>query len=371
MLRKTIAVLGLAGLSAAGTAVPAAPAAAHEHRPELRRLLHTLTTSDGSPGALAEIRDRHGRTVITDGVGDVRTGAPMPKRGHWRIGSVTKTFTATTVLLLVEDGLIELDAPVERYLPGVVRGNGNDGRDITVRHLLQHTSGLPDFLGLLGIDRVVENPLEDHEPEDLLALALEHRPGFDPGTGWAYSNTGYLVAGMIVEKVTGRSLGDEIERRVLGPLNLDGTVVPGDSPDLPGPHPRGYVRTPDGALLDRTRLNPSVAWAGGDLVSGGSDLNRFYAALLGGRVLRPATLREMQRTTEVSGDYGLGLRRVSLTCGAPVWGHAGDMIGFSTVTGATRDGRSATVMVNLKPGLSDAGEQRVKDAFDAALCEDA
>ncbi|GGV00029.1 serine hydrolase [Actinomadura cremea] len=367
MLRKAIAVAGLVGLAAAGTAVPAA---ADEDRPRLRRLLHTLTARDGAPGALAEIRDRRGRTVITSGVGNVRSGTPMPERGHWRIGSVTKTFTATVVLLLAEEGLVELDAPVERYLPGTVRGNGNDGRDITVRQVLQHTSGLPDFLSLLGIDRVVEHPLDRYEPRELLALALDHPPDFEPGTGWSYSNTGYLVAGLIVEKVTGHALGDEVERRVLGPLELDDTGVPGDSPALPRPHPRGYVRA-DGPLLDRTRLHPSVAWAGGDMVSGGSDLNRFYGALLGGRILRPETLREMQRTTEVSGDYGLGLRRVPRSCGGPVWGHAGDMIGFSTVSGATGDGRSVTVMVNLKPGLSDAGAQRLKDAFDAALCEDA
>ncbi|MEV5824629.1 serine hydrolase domain-containing protein [Spirillospora sp. NPDC052242] len=366
MLRKAIAVAGLAGLVAAGTAVPAA---AGEDRPRLRRLLHTLTARDGAPGALAAIRDRHGRTVLTSGVGDVRTGAPMPERGHWRVGSITKTFTATTVLLLVEDGLIELDAPVERYLPGTVRGNGNDGRNITVRQLLQHTGGLPDFLEHLGIGHVVENPLEQHDRGDLLALALAHPPEFAPGTGWSYSNTGYLLAGLIVEKVTGDPLADVVERRVLDPLRLDDTGAPGDATGLPSPHPRGYVRM-DGTLLDRTRLNTSPAWGGGDIVSDASDLNRFYAALLGGRVLRPETLREMKRTTEVSPEYGLGLRRFPRSCGAPGWGHAGDIIGFSTLTGATGDGRTATVMVNVKPGLSDTGEQRVKDAFDAALCDD-
>ncbi|WP_034516524.1 serine hydrolase domain-containing protein [Actinomadura rifamycini] len=366
MLRKAIAVAGLAGLVAAGTAVPAA---AGEDRPRLRRLLHTLTAEDGAPGALAAVRDRRGRTVLTSGVGDVRTGAPVPREGHWRIGSITKTFTATAVLLLVEDGLVDLDAPVERYLPGTVRGNGHDGRNITVRQLLQHTSGLPDYLDHLGIGRIVENPLERHDRDDLLALALAHPPEFAPGTGWSYSNTGYLLAGLVVEAVTGDPLADVVERRVLDPLRLDDTGAPGAATGLPSPHPRGYVRL-DGTLLDRTRLSASTAWGGGDLVSDASDLNRFFTALVGGRVLRPGTLREMMRTTEVSPEYGLGLRRVPRSCGAPVWGHAGDMVGFSTLSGATRHGRGATVTVNVKPGLSDAGEQRLKDAFDAALCDD-
>ncbi|OLT31690.1 hypothetical protein BJF79_00340 [Actinomadura sp. CNU-125] len=368
MLREAIAVLGLVGVSAAGTAVPAA--AAGGDRPQLRRLLDTITTEDGAPGAFAEVGDRHGRTVLTSGVGDVRTRAPMPERSHWRIGSITKTFTATVVLQLVDDGRIDLDAPVERYLPGVVRGNGNDGRNITVRHLLQHTSGLPDYLDDLGIDEVVEHPFTHYEPRELLDLALGRPPGFEPGTDWAYSNTGYVVAGLIVEEVTGRPLGDEVERRILEPLRLNGTRAPRDSAALPWPHPHGYVRT-DGPLLDRTWLNPSAAFANGSMASGGTDLNRFYAALLDGRLLRPGTLREMTTITGVSDDYGLGLMRVPLSCGGYLWGHGGETIGFTGFSGTTGDGRSATVMANVGPELGDSGRSHLQEALDTALCEDA
>jgi D-alanyl-D-alanine carboxypeptidase len=369
MLRRAIAMIGVVGLAAAGTAaLPAASASAGEDHPRLRRLVRQLTERDGAPGALARVQDRHGRTVIRSGVGDVRTGAPVPADGHWRMGSITKPFVATVVLQLVGEGEIELDAPVDRYLPGLV------SRDITVRHLLQHTSGLPDYLEHLPMAKVIEHPFTHYDKRDLLDVALKHPPLFEPGQGWSYSNTNYLIAGMLIEKVTGRPYGKEIERRVLKPLRLRHTYVPGDAPSLPWPHPRGYVRTsPDAPLLDRTLLDPSVAAASGDLVSTASDVNRFFAALVGGELLRPAELREMMTTRPTGGssgtEYGLGLVRVPLPCGGHAWGHAGDMIGFSARSAATADGRRATVMANVKPGSTDAQDDDLEAALTTAFCE--
>ncbi|MGH3244109.1 MAG: serine hydrolase domain-containing protein [Spirillospora sp.] len=370
MFRKAIALAGLVGLTAAGTtALPASASASttvDEDRPRLERLIKQLTTQDGAPGAMAQVQDRRGRTVIRSGTGDLRTGAPIPKDAYWRVGSITKPFVATVVLQLVGEGEIDLDAPVDRYLPGLVSGK------ITVRHLLQHTSGLPDYLGLLSMQKIIENPLAHYDRRDLLALALKEPPLFKPGKGWKYSNTGYLLASMLIEKVTGRPYDEEIKRRVLKPLRLRHTYVPGDSAFLPSPHPRGYVRPdPDGPPLDVTALNPSVAVASGNMVSTASDVNRFFAALVGGRLLNRAELREMMTTytTDSGRKYGLGLERVPVTCGGEVWGHAGDMIGFSTRSGATRDGRRATVMVNLKPGGTDAQEKDLGEALKTAFCE--
>ncbi|MFD4335987.1 serine hydrolase domain-containing protein [Streptomyces anulatus] len=359
-----------AAYARATASAPSNAAAASDAR--LRALLHRLTTVDGAPGAFVETRDRRGSAVLTDGVADIERRTPLDPDSRFRIGSMTKTFTATALLLLVEEKSVHLDAPVERYLPGVVRGHGNDGRRITVRQLLQHTSGLPDFLDHFDPRDIVMDPLAHRDPLDLVNIALAHPPEFAPGAGWSYSNTGYLLVGMIIERVTGNTYGEEIERRVIEPLGLSETSVPGDDPTIPGPHPRGYVRPGDDApLLDITAVNPSVGGAAGGMISSGSDVNRFLGALLGGELLHPAQLREMMRTRPTGGSdgrrYGLGLESKPLPRGGRYWGHTGDFLGYETAAGATVDGRQATVMVNLGPGSSDAQSDDIQAAVETAL----
>ncbi|MDX3224948.1 serine hydrolase domain-containing protein [Streptomyces sp. ME19-01-6] len=340
----------------------------------LRGLLHRLTTVDGGPGALVEMRDRRGGAMLTSGVADVKSHAPVRRDSRFRIGSMTKPFVATVMLQLVGEYRVVLDAPVERYLPGVVRGHGNDGRRITVRQLLQHTSGLPDILTYLSPKEVLNDPLAHHDTRDLVKIALAHPPIFEPGTGWRYSNTGYLLAGMVIEKVTGHTYGEEIRRRIITPLGLRATYVPGDASAIPGPHPRGYVRPgEDAPLMDITLINPSVAGSAGEMISSGADLNRFLDALVRGRLLRPAQLREMMKTRPTGNPdgraYGLGLESRPLPCGGLYWGHSGDILGYATAGGATVDGRRATVMVNVGPGSSDAQDDDMKAAVRTALCE--
>ncbi|UOB08285.1 beta-lactamase family protein [Streptomyces sp. HP-A2021] len=376
----TLAVaMGVVGgvLPATATAATAAESAVGESKrhadyARLRTLLHRLTTVDGAPGALAEVRDRHRSTVLTSGVADVESRAPVHRDSRFRIGSMTKTFTATMMLQLVGERRVDLDAPVERYLPGVVRGHGNDGRRITVRQMLQHTSGLPDLLSYLKPQDVIQDPMAHHDPRDLVKLALAHPPTFKPGTGWKYSNTGYVLAGMIIEKVTGRSYGEELQRRIVEPLRLRGTSFPGDDPAIPGPHARGYVQPgPDAPLLDITAINPTVGGTAGGIISSGADVNRFMGALLGGKLLPPAQLEEMMTTRPTGSSdgraYGLGLESKPLPGGGLYWGHTGDFLGYETAAGARVDGRQATVMVNLGPGSSDAQSDDIQAAIEAAL----
>lgn len=370
----TAAPLAAAGSAArADTSTAASTATAADHA-RLRALLRRLTTVDGGPGALVALRDRRGSTVLTSGVADVKSHAPVRGDSRFRIGSMTKTFVATVMLQLVGERRVVLDAPVERYLPGVVRGHGNDGRRMTVRQLLQHTSGVPDILDHLKPQEIIKNPLAHHDTRDLVNTALAHPPTFKPGTGWRYSSTGYLLAGMIIERVTGHSYGEEIRRRVIKPLGLRETLVPGDASAIPGPHPRGYVRPGENApLIDLTAINPSVAGAGGEMISSGADVNRFLDALLRGRLLRPAQLREMTRTRPTGNPdgraYGLGLESRPLPCGGLYWGHSGDIFGYETVAGATFGGRQATVMVNVDPGGTDAQSDDMKAAVQTALCK--
>ncbi|WP_345436919.1 serine hydrolase domain-containing protein [Actinoallomurus vinaceus] len=367
VLRRDAATVTAAG----STAAESTGAAGHAR---LRELLQRLTTVDGGPGALVEVRNRRGSSVLTSGVADVKSHAPVRRDSRFRIGSMTKPFVATVVLQLVGEHRVVLDAPVERYLPGVVRGHGNDGRVITVRQLLQHTSGLPDVLTYLSPQEILKDPLAHHDTRDLVNIALAHPPTFKPGHGWRYSNTNYLLAGMLIENVTGHPYGEEIRRRIITPLGLRETYVPGDASAIPGPHPRGYVRPgEDAPLMDITAINPSIAGPAGEMISSGTDLNRFLGALVRGRLLRPAQLREMMRTRPTGNPdgraYGLGLESRPLPCGGLYWGHGGNIFGYETAGGATVDGRQATVMVNLDPGGSDAQDEDMKAAVQTALCE--
>ncbi|WSK10002.1 beta-lactamase family protein (plasmid) [Kitasatospora sp. NBC_01300] len=332
--------------------------------------LNALVKDDGLPAALASVKGRDGRTrTYTAGVGDVATGAKPPVDGQVRIGSNTKTFTAVVVLQLVAEGKVDLDAPAETYLPGLLRGDGIDGRHITVRQLLQHTSGLPDYVDK---DSILTNPGRYYEPRELLDAALSQKAHFAPGARWEYSNTNYLLAGLIIQKVTGRPLGEEVNRRIVDRIGLRHTYfpAPGDT-GIREAHPKGYNRDADGSLRDYTELDPSWGWAAGAAVSTPSDVTRFYTALLGGRLLPAAQLAEMRTTVPadevVAGArYGLGLMSRPLSCGGVYWGHGGTIPGYYTAGGATDDGRATSIAATMIP--SDATEKHVAAAVDAALC---
>jgi D-alanyl-D-alanine carboxypeptidase len=379
-LAVTVGVLGgmLPGNAAAAT-VAQSTAARSTHSADdaqLRALLRQLTTVDGAPGALIEVRDRRGSSVLTSGVADVQSQAPVRGDSRFRIGSMTKPFVATVVLQLVGEHRVALDAPVERYLPGVIRGPGGDGRTITVRQLLQHTSGLPDYLSFLKPQDILKDPLAHHDTRNLVNLALANPPTFPtPGHGWKYSNTNYLLAGMLIEKATGHTYGAEIRRRIIRPLGLSATSAPGDTSAIFGPHPRGYVRPgAEATLMDVTAINPSIAGSSGEMISSARDLNRFLDALISGRLLRPAQLKEMETPSQAASssgrEYGMGLERWALPCGGVYWGHGGDIFGYETLGGATADGRQATVMVNVDPGGTKAQDDDMRAAVETALCED-
>ena len=377
--RGTVAAVSAAALGAAVLgAAPAAAAPRDGTRQVVRQGLERLVEENGFPAALASVRTRGGRQVdLAAGTGDLRTGRRAPVDGQVRAGSNTKAFTAVVVLQLVGEGRIGLDEPVETYLPGLVRGWGIDGRDITVRQLLQHTSGLPDYVRVMGVDWFAGRDTY-REPRDLLDMALTLPADFAPGQGWQYSNTGYLLAGLVVQRVTGRPLEEQVTERVLERLGLEDTHLPAQGErGLRGRHPRGYhAAQPGGELRDITELDASWAWAAGGLVSTPRDLDRFFSALLAGDLLAPAELAEMRTTVEAPGmwpgaRYGLGLISTPLTCGGLLWGHGGDIPGYETRGGATEDGRAVTVAVTALPGAlaePQAAADAVLELVDAAVC---
>ncbi|WP_105031972.1 serine hydrolase domain-containing protein [Arthrobacter ruber] len=310
----------------------------------------------GYPSASAAVTGPDGNTItLAAGTGNLATGEPAPVDGQVRIASNTKMFVSTVVLQLVEEGAVTLDEPVGTYLPGLVTGEGIDGGAITVRQLLQHTSGLPEYA-----DRVAADAFGAQHtfisPRDMLDIALEKPAVFVPGATWEYSNTNYLVLGLVIERLTERPLYEEIERRIVGPLQLVNTYlpVPGEQ-ELRGVHPLGYHLDDAGELKDITTMDPSFAWAAGAMVSTPSELNTFMKALLDGTLLSDASLAEM-RTTVPAGDelwpeatYGLGLQSYPLSGGGTAWGHGGDIPGTQTRNAVGPDGTAVTIAVAALP----------------------
>ncbi|MER5771001.1 serine hydrolase domain-containing protein [Streptomyces sp. NPDC001985] len=376
--RASAALAVLVALAALATTLAGAPAAASTPRPgdPVQRGMERLVTEDRWPGALAAVRGPGERRFrhLTAGVADLATGAPVPRDGRVRIGSNSKTYLAVVVLQLVGEGRVELDGPVETHLPGLVRGEGIDGRNITVRQLLQHTSGLPNYTDHLEPDWFVSRD-RYLEPRELVDLALSRKASFPPGTDWQYSNTNFVLAGLLVQKVTGRPLAEEIERRVLAPLGLRDTSFPaaGDR-TIPGPHPRGYhADDPAQTPGDITVMDPSWAWGAGSMIATPGDLNRFLTALMGGRLLKPALLEQMRTTVPADRlwpgwRYGLGLLSMPLSCGGVVWGHGGDIPGYKTISGVTDDGRAATLALTAIRRASHPSVAHANDVFDTALC---
>ncbi|MFG1702652.1 serine hydrolase domain-containing protein [Nonomuraea sp. M3C6] len=347
-------------------------------RPDaVQRSLDGLVKNDKFPAALATVRDANGRTrYYTSGVADLKTKAKVPYNGQVRIASNTKMFTATVVLQLVGEGKIDLDAPIETYLPKLVRGKGLDGRKITVRQILQHTSGLADYdVQIVGQDygKVQHTSFE---PRQLLDAALPQGALFAPGAGWSYSNANYVLAGLIIEKVTGRPVGAEITTRIIKRIGLRHTYWPakGDQ-SIRERHPHGYFPTAAGPMTDVTEQDPSMAWAAGQLIATPGDVNRFMIALLDGKLLKPQQLKQMQTTVaapnfDATGGarYGLGLASIKLSCGGSAWTHGGNAPGYVTDNAVTEDGRAATIAVTA-PATTLPAAKRIEAAVDTALCK--
>ncbi|MEV6558082.1 serine hydrolase domain-containing protein [Nocardia sp. NPDC051756] len=310
--------------------------------------LDTLIRS-GAVGALATLTGNGDTTVLTSGLADAAARTPIrtDRPEYVRIGSVTKTFTAAIVLQLAAEQRIDLDRSIDTYLPGLLVGDGIDGRVITVRQILGHRSGLPEPVEPEGLNEYeAARAGRTYTPAQEVALALQHPATFAPGARFEYANINYLVAGMLIEAVTGHRYADELRDRILTPLALSDTYLPATGETgLRDPHPNGYA-TADGSVTDQTRIEPSMPWTSGALVSTGADLNRFFTALLAGQVLPQTQLRQMLDGVDMgNGDgmsYGLGVGYSQLPCGAQFVGNVGGVPGFTTVSGATSSGRAVT-----------------------------
>jgi D-alanyl-D-alanine carboxypeptidase len=332
--------------------------------PEFGTLLDNVIAA-GAPGVLVVVRDDGTVRSEARGFADRSPSIRMRADDRFRIGSITKTFVASLALLLVEDGSLRLDDTVERWLPGLVPAGGI----ITVRDLLSHTAGLFDYV---EDDRV----LRDHErrwtPRELISIAVAHPPERSPtGGSFAYSSTNYLVLGLILQEAGGASLDQQLRERLFSPLGLHRTsFVPGP---IRGQHVHGH-RPPShrgivtGPPVDTSAEPAWWTWAAGAIVSTAGDLQRFFAALLRGRVLSTPLLREMETLVPAGRlEYGLGIATFPTPC-VQAWGHTGNVQGTIAIAWNTEDAsRQLVVVVNTYP-LSAELESAVGHLQDAAFC---
>lgn len=336
------------GAPGAGGERTAVAAAAAPDDAGLRAILRTAR-AQGAPGAMARIDDNGTVHRLVTGVDDRATGRSISTNDRFRVGSVTKTFSSVVLLQLVDEGRLKLDKPVNTYLPGLLP----DDR-ITVRHVLSHRSGLYDYTNDMFSRSVsgfeaVRNKVFGYR--DLVRLSLQKPRTNAPGAAYSYSNTNFVVAGMLIEKLTGHTVATEYQKRIFTPLNLADTFYVHPSTTIPGRHAQGYLTsdTTAGSLVNSTKQTASWAQSAGAIISTPHDLDVFFSALLRGKLMSAAQLTQMTKWTRVNSttSYGLGLRRRELSCGISVYGHTGTVQGYYTYAFTTKDGkRSLTALAN-------------------------
>jgi D-alanyl-D-alanine carboxypeptidase len=361
--RWAVALACAAALVTSAAALPQAQAAtrssttAAPHRTatdgaDLTEALNAVHTA-GMYGAYAAVRDGDSMWRGAAGVADRDTGRPVTPDMEHRIGSVSKALTAVALLQQVAAGRLDLDAPISRYLPGLVPGERGDR--ITVRMLLNHTSGIGDYAAyafpslLTGsTSSLDENRFRHITPQELVRLGVQAPATGAPGEKWSYSNTNYIVAGLLLGKLTGEDPVRYITRNVIRRAGLRHTYFP-SGPFITGPHAKlyeswyGVIDPP----RDYSVYDMSWAWTAGAVVSTMADLDRFYRELMTGRLIPAAQLTQMETTVPMTDDqgkviahYGLALVRFDglSPCGT-FWGHDGAVFGAETLVISSADGR--------------------------------
>ncbi|MEU3466345.1 serine hydrolase domain-containing protein [Streptomyces sp. NPDC006687] len=351
-------VLGIAAGPVAGAqAAPvpaavsvAAPAPVFSGPPDAAALRKAIADvgprNKDATAALVRVGGTSGGWHGSAGVADVRSGRAAVEDARFRAGSVTKTFTAAVVLQLAAEGRVDLDRPVQDYLPGLLPGF----EPVKVRQLLDYTSGLRSADGPGdAFEDAYAHRFDVVDPHALIADAVAKGPESRPGEKQRYSNIPYTVLGVLIEKLTGTSYAKAVEDRVIRPLGLRHTSFPSPAQNrIPGPYNHGYqaVARADGSrtLVDVSEWNSSANWAAGDLISTTEDLERFLVALFGGRVVPRAQLEEMFTVPDVpdaeTGGHAVqtaGLKEFVLPDGTKLYGKTGSRYGYSTVIGGTRD----------------------------------
>ena len=308
------------------------------------------------PGAIVGIwQDGRAPYVKAFGVADTATGQPMKTDMHVRIGSNSKAFTVTAMLMLAERGKLRLDDTIDRYVPGVPSGDR-----ITLRQLAQMRSGLPNYSDDTDKEWPYK-PFRQWTPQELVAIVFRRPLLFPPGTKFDYCNTNTVLVGLVVEKVSGQSLPSFIEQNISKPEGLSHTVFPVGS-EIPSPYPHGYYKMPDGKVVDATNWNYSWGWGAGSMISTLDDMRVWARVLATGTLLSPAMKAAQQQFLPAPGEgdgalYGLALENQN------GWiGHNGNTESYMAYPYYLPDER-ITMVVLLNSGVDIPGTWRLMQAI--------
>lgn len=320
---------------------------------KIEKALEATMSESGIPGAVIGVwLPGEGAWTRAIGDADIKTRREVKPADNFRIGSITKTFTATVILQLVDEGKIGLDDTLDKYVPDVPNAG-----DITIRELCNMTSGLFDYTGDEDFQNALdEDPARKWEPSELVEFATSHDPLFAPGDGWEYCNTNYILLGMIIEQVTGNEIGGEIQSRIIDRLGLENTSFP-DNRDMTGEYSHGYMADEENGKLEdiTSTFDPSLAWAAGAMISNLDDLETWARAVAGGDLLSEETQKERLSwvDAEMGGldfQYGLGIGHVE-----GFVGHGGDVPGYSSALfHDTEKDATVVVLLNKNPNEEDA-----------------
>lgn len=320
----------------------------------------------GFPGVIGMVRNEPYKEYIAVGYRKYQTQQPADWSAQFRVGANTEAFTATVILQLEAEGVLSLDDTVHQWLPGVVAANGNDGTTITIRQLLDHTSGLPEYSSDAAFTTTYALNFEPNQPwpaQTLVNIALTHAPLHAPGQQFAHANTNYVLAGMIIEAATGKTAAVEINSRILIPLALDDTSFPTADPQLYGNYLEGHSIT-WGIYRFVTASQVQAFGAAGAIVSTLDDLATFTRALIGGQLLPAAQQAALKTTVPVpnsngSASYGLGILRVETNAG-PVWQHTGGVLGYYSLWLTSDDGSKQVVVAANEHHMSVGTSSQTK-----------
>ena len=346
---------------------------------DFQSALHALRKEYGFPGATAAYVLKDGTTgVAATGVADVEAGTPMTVQARMLSASIGKTFVGATVVALAREAALDLDIPVSRWLGDrqwFTRLPNHDA--ITLRHLLTHSSGLPDHVHLDSFSvevsrrwREKDNPFP---PEALIGFILDMPPLFEVGKGWAYTDTGYILIGLVIEAATGRGCYDEIKERFLTPLDL-ALTTPADRRSLPG-LAAGYMATDNAFGFPQKTItadgilawHPGLEWTGGGFVSNSRDLARWGAALFGGNAMSGSYLDDLLDSIPISPDtsdiqYGAGVAVYRTGPFGPVYGHGGWIPGYSSsLRHYPEHGITIAFQLNTDIGIVNESMQLIKN----------
>lgn len=345
----------------------------------------------GYPGVMGLVVNGEEASYVVKGTRVYGTNTPVDPTAKYRIGSNTKTFVATVVLQLEAEGKLSLDDTVAKWLPGAVNANGYDGNTITIRQLLNHTSGIADYMHAANLNAAYflgTNLNERYTPQQLVDAGLSQEP---PDTrDWKYSNTNYILAGMIIKAVTGKAVSAEVTDRIIVPLRLGGTSFPEYDTNMYGNVMRAWSYVTVGGVQwhypgEATRSNVELFGPAGAMVSTLEDQFTFERALLSGALLPPAQMAELKTTVPIQSPtnpvptdnrYGLGIVKIKVDCGGTtqwVWSHAGDVIGYHSRWAASEDGSKVAVIMGNENHLHVDGASPAQQALDQstfdAVCQ--